>query len=1009
MKKILIMLILVLGCSVVFGQSGKITGSVIDNTGSPMPGVTVVVKGTTLGTVTDENGQFGINVPEANQVLVFSFVGFETQEIDIAGKSNVDIQMEASTIGLEEVVAVGYGTQKKVNLTGSVVSVDGEELAAKPVISASMALQGVAPGVTVTQSSGKPGGDGGTIRIRGIGTLGNSNPLVLIDGAEGNINGVDANDIESISVLKDASSAAIYGSRAANGVILITTKRAKAGDTKVNYRGYAGWQRFTGLPEYVDGYTYMIANNEAVANAGRTPLWSDEYMANYKEQSGLYSFEYPDVDYQDIMFTGSGLQQHHNLSISGGNDKIGSMLSLSYIDQNGQVEEYSYTRYSLRINNDYKPSDWLQFKLDLAGRISPVEEPLRGESATIESVQRLPALLAVYLPDGRYSTNFMNYSNPLALTESGTRKIDYYTFSGRLSMNIQPLKGLDVEIAYLPDFGYSYSNLFEKPIAMYRPDSAEPAMMTPSKSSLSENFSRSWTNNLHGIINYSKAINEHNITLMAGYEQIDYKTNWFRAYRENFAFTEYPVMNNGSVINMNTGGTGSEWSLQSLFGRINYDFRGKYLIEANARYDGSSRFATGNKFGFFPSFSAGWRISEENFLKNSSWIDNIKVRGSWGTLGNQNIGNYPFASVVNLGRNYTFNNTPVNGAALTNMANEDITWESTTTANVGLDFGFFGKLMGSFDYYIRNTDNILLQLPVPNIIGLTAPYQNAGKVKNTGWDFSLNYQKNTGQFNYGIGLVLSDVVNEVVDLKGSGPYIGGYTVTREGDPIGALYMYESDGLYRTDEELANAPTQFGKLALGDIRYVDQLTVDTDGDGIFDAGDGKINASDRVIVGSNIPRYNFGLNLDAKFKGFDFLVFFQGVGKRETYLDGYNGWTFFNFSNIQKYQLDAFNKETNPNGKMPRLIDATSHNNFQSSDFYTHNAAYLRIKTLQVGYTIPSKISRLAGLSKTRIYFSGNNLFTFHHMPKGWDPEQSMGYSNNYPIVGTKVFGLDISL
>jgi TonB-linked SusC/RagA family outer membrane protein len=1009
MKKIVFFIAMIFFCFSVSAQEKTVTGLVTDSKSEPLPGVTVVVKGTTTGVITGMDGKYTIGNLKVGSVLVFSFVGLETVEIPVGNQTNIDVVLLDASIGIEEVVAVGYGTQKKVNLTGSVVSVDGKELASKPVISTSMALQGVAPGVTVTQSSGKPGGDGGTIRIRGIGTLGNSNPLVLIDGAEGNINGVDANDIESISVLKDASSAAIYGSRAANGVILITTKRAKAGDIKVDYRGYAGWQRFTGLPEYVDGYTYMVANNEAMRNAGRTPLWSDDYLSKYKAQSGLYSFDYPDVNYQDAMFTGSGLQQHHNLNISGGSDKLGSLISLSYIDQNGQVEEFNYRRYSLRMNNDYKATDWLQFKLDVAGRISPVEEPLRGEGATIEAVQRLPALMALYLPDGRYSTNFMNYGNPLALKESGTRRIDYYTFSGRFLMNIQPLSGMDVEIAYLPDFGYSYTNLFEKPIAMYRPDSADPAMMTPAKSSLSETFSRSWTNNFHGFINYSKALNQHNITLMAGYEQIDFRTNWFRAYRENFAFTEYPVMNNGSVINMNTGGTGSEWSLQSLFGRINYDFRGKYLFEANARYDGSSRFATDNKFGFFPSFSAGWRISEESFIKGISWIDNLKIRGSWGMLGNQNIGNYPFASVVNLGRNYTFNNTPVNGAALTNMANEDITWESTTTTDIGIDFGLFGRLMGSFDFYIRNTDNILLQLPVPNIIGLTAPYQNAGKVKNTGWDFSLNYQKNKGEFNYGIGFVLSDVVNEVVDLKGSGPYIGGYTVTREGDPIGALFMYKSDGLYRTAEELAKAPIQFGTLALGDIRYVDQPTIDTDGDGIPDTGDGRINASDRVVLGSNIPRYNYGLNLDAQFKGFDFLVFFQGVGKRETYLDGYNGWTFFNFSNIQKYQLDAFNKDTNPNGKMPRLIDATSHNNFHPSDFYVHNAAYLRIKTLQIGYTIPSKISKIAGLSKTRIYFSGNNLFTFHHMPKGWDPEQSMGYSNNYPIVGTKVFGLDITL
>ena len=1002
------LLIFVLGYSVAFGQSGSVTGVVKDNNGIPMPGVTVVVKGTTLGTVTDAYGEFALNVPETNRILLFSFIGFESQEVDVTGSNSIEIQLKISTIGLDEVVAVGYGTQKKVNLTGSVETIGGEELAAKPVIMTSMALQGVASGVTVTQSSGKPGGDGGTIRIRGIGTLGDSNPLVLVDGVEGNINGVDPNDIESISVLKDAASAAIYGSRAANGVILITTKRAKQGDVKVNYKGYAGWQEFTGLPKYASGYDYMLKNNEAMINAGKTPIWTDDYIQQYQSNSGLYSREYPDVDWQELFYSGSGLQQHHNFTVSGGGEKLHSMLSLSYMDQEGIIPGFNYTRYSVRLNNDYKVSDKIQVKMDLHGRFSPTEEPSQGEGNISQTVQRLPALMAVYTPGGKYSTNFMNYGNPLALLlDAGNRYSDYYTITGRFVANVQPIEGMDIELAYSPDIGMSFTKSSATPTAMYESDDSEPVMYTPSKSSLSQSYSKSWKNNLHGLISYTKSVGNHNLSGLAGYEQIDYKTNWLSAYRENFPFLDYMEMSNGSVINMNNGGSASEWALRSYFGRLNYNFNEKYLLEANVRYDGSSRFATGYKYGTFPSFSAGWRISEESFMSEIEWMDNLKLRASWGQLGNQNIGTYPFASVVNLGLDYVFNDAPVAGAALTDMANEEITWETTTTTNVGLDFGLFNKLSGTFEYYIRNTDDILLRLPVPMTIGLSAPYQNAGKVKNTGWDFNLNYSNYDKKFKYSVGLTLSDVKNEVVDLKGSGPYIGGYTITREGDPISSLYMLQSDGLFQSQEEIDNHATQYGKLAPGDIKYVDQITVDTDGDGIPDATDGKINADDRVLVGSNIPRYSFGVNLDVQYKGFDASLFLQGVGKRQTYLDGYVGWAFYNLGNIQEYQMDSWSPE-NTSASQPRVIDGSSHNNFNASDFWMYNAAYFRIKTFQFGYTIPSKVVKSAGIDKLRFYFAANNLFTIHSLPDGWDPEQPMGNTGSYPITSSYVFGIDLS-
>jgi TonB-linked SusC/RagA family outer membrane protein len=1011
MKRKLLLFICAFFVSIsIYAQERNVTGIVSDAaTGEPLPGVNVVLKGTTIGTTTGVDGDFSLNVPDESTILIFSFIGYIDEAIVAGDRSVINVALMPDIMSLEEFVVVGYGTQKKVNLTGSVVTVDGDELSAKPVMTASMALQGVASGVTVTQSSGKPGGDGGTIRIRGIGTLGNSNPLVLIDGVEGDLNGVDANDIESISVLKDAASAAIYGSRAANGVILIATKRANQGDVKVNYKSYVGWQEFTGLPKYVSGYDYMIKNNEAMINAGKTPVWTDDYIQQYQSNSGLYSKEYPDVSWQDLFYSGSGLQQHHNVNVSGGGEKLHSMLSLSLMDQQGIIPGFNYKRYSVRLNNDYKVSDKIQFKLDVNGRFAPAQEPSQGEANISENVQRLPALMAVYTPEGKYSTNFMNYGNPLALLlDAGNRFSDSYNITSRFVANIQPIDGMDIEFAYSPNINMSFAKSNATPVAMYESDDSAPVMFTPSKSSLFESYSKSWTNTLHGLISYNKSLGSHNLSGLAGYEQIDYKTNWLNAYRENFAFLDYMEMSNGSVINMNNGGSASEWSLRSFFSRLNYNFQEKYLLEANVRYDGSSRFATGNKHGLFPSFSAGWRVSEEGFMSGIEWMDNLKLSASWGQLGNQNIGTYPFASVVNLGLNYVFNDAPVPGAALTEMANEKISWETTTTTNIGLDFGIFNnKLSGTFEYYIRNTDDILLRLPVPTTIGLSAPYQNAGKVKNVGWDFNLNYKNYDNTFKYSVGFILSDVQNEVVDLKESGPYIGGFTITREGDPIGALYMLESDGFFQSQEEIDNHATQFGTLAPGDIKYVDQLTVDTDGDGIPDAADGKIDADDRVLVGSNIPRYSFGVNLEAQYKGFDALLFLQGVGKRQTYFDQYVGWAFYNLGNIQEYQMDSWSPD-NTDATQPRVIDGSSHNNFNSSDFWMYNAAYFRIKTVQLGYTIPSNVVRTLGVDKLRLYFAANNLFTSHSLPDGWDPEQPMGQSATYPITSSYVFGLELN-
>lgn len=984
-----------------FAQQRTITGMVQDaKDNSPLDGATVTLKKSNVSTVTNSTGKFEIRVPNGKAELEVSYVGHDSRTVTVgSNQTNVVVALvESAKAQLSDVVVVGYGTQKKENLTGSVSSVSGEEIAKKPVMRASAALEGLASGVTVTQSSGQPGADGGSIRIRGIGTLGNANPLVLIDGIEGVLDGVDPNDIQNISILKDAAAAAIYGSRAANGVILVTTKSGNSGDPKVTYNAYSGWQRFTDLPDYVNGYTYMTTLNQAYRNEGRDPLYSEDYLKAYQENKATDPDHYPDVDWQKTVYTGSGFLQNHYVGVSGGGKRFKIMGSVAYQDQKGEVPMYESERYSFRLNTQMDITKNFQLRLNLAGRHSPTLSPAGGTGTygVISEVIRTAPIYPAVLSDGRYGVG-LSGTNPLArVQDGGYDRNTYESFLGTFQANYQPFKGADIELNFTPQFNDNRGKSFFKAVSTYDPDVTSPAFTFPSKTTLTEDDLRSWENTLHLLLRYSKAFNGNNFHFLGGYEQIAYTNDSLSAFRDSYALPEYQELNSGSVENWQNGGTGYEWALRSYFGRLNYDYMGKYLFEANLRVDGSSRFAAGNKFGTFPSFSVGWRVSEENFLKNVQWLSDLKLRASWGQLGNQEIGNYPFASVINLGVNYILGGTPAIGAAQTDMANRNISWESTTSKNLGIDIGLMqNKLNITYEYYIRNTSGILLQLPIPAIIGLSKPYQNAGEVKNTGWDLSVNYGEHSKAFKYNIGFNLSDVKNEVVDLKGTGPYISSYSFIAEGYPINTLYGYKSLGLFQDQTQIDKSPKQFGNYAPGDIIYKDIN------------GDGVINADDRVPMGNQIPRYTFGLTFSAEYKNFDLSLLVQGVGKEDIFLNGDAVWAFYNAGVIRKWQLDYWTPD-NPNAKYPRLISQTTHNNFQTSSFWVYNSAFARLKNLQIGYELPKQLLARTFINKLRFYVSGQNLFTLDSMPQGWDPERNSGGGAVYPITSTYVFGLNLT-
>lgn len=980
-------------CSIAAWAQQEVRGVVSSNQ-EPLPGVSIKIAGSNVSTVTDDKGNYAISVPAQNTVLVFSSIGYVSQQVVVGQRRSIDVTLEEDLSALDEVVVVGYGTQKRTNLTGAVSVMSSEDLVKRPVMRASAALQGLAPGVTVTQSSGQPASDGGSIRIRGIGTLGDSNPLVLIDGVAGNLDGIDPNDIESISVLKDAASAAIYGSRSANGVILVTTKFAEKGKMQLNYNGFIGKQQFTELPEFTDTYTYLVKMNEAYENMGRTPLYSESFLSDYLRYKRIDPDNYPDTDWQDELYTGSGITQRHHVSASGGNDRVTVMSSFAYQDQKGIIPNYRSERYSFRLNSSLNIRDNLQSRIYLMGRHSPTIGPSNNVRA---AVNRLPGIYPARLMDGSWGVGSNGYNPVAQALEGGLSDTDYDSFRATFQLNYQPIKDLDIEFSFSPDYRSTAGTRFNRSIETYSPGIDDPTYVVPALSTLQRTHLKNWENTTRLLLKYDKSVERHAFNLLAGYERIHNYTDEFGARRAGFPLPDYQYLDAGSTEEQTNSGTAYEWGLQSFFGRLNYAFDDKYLFEANVRADGSSRFPPGKKYGIFPSFSAGWRISEESFLKEANWLSELKLRASWGTLGNQEIGNYPYSSVISLGPSYSFGGARADGGVQRDMVNESISWESTTTSNIGVDFTVLnGKLATSFDYYVRNTTGILLRLPVPAIIGyVNDPYQNAGEVQNKGWDWSVNYRDKVGDFSYNIGFNLSDVKNKVMDLKGAGPIISGFTLIDEGYPINTLFGYQALGLFQTPEQVNDHPVQgFGNYTLGDIMYQD---ID---------GDEEVNASDRVALGNQIPRYTFGLSLGAQYKNIDFSVLLQGVGKRDALFNGDAVWALHNNGKMQTWHLDHWTPE-NPNASYPRLIAESTHNNYQNSSYWVYSATYMRVKNVQVGYTIPAKASRFFPFNSFRLYAAGDNLFTFHKMPQGWDPERPSGGADIYPIASTFILGLDI--
>ncbi|MBK3516195.1 SusC/RagA family TonB-linked outer membrane protein [Carboxylicivirga marina] len=988
-------------------QGLTVSGTVTDVNGEPLPGVTVSIEGTTTGTITGIDGTYSLQNVEEGSVLLYSFIGFETQTISVAGRTSIDVTLVEEVTDLNEVVVVGYGTQKKANLTGSVSAVKGEELSKRTVTDTRLALQGAATGVTVIDRGGVPGSEDVSIKIRGNTSLSaGSDPLVLVDGIEMPIKEVNPTDIESVSVLKDAASSSIYGSRAANGVILITTKRGKEGDFKVTYDGHMGWQTPATLPESVSAADYLMLVNEAKVNAGRAPKYSQDYID--KTVSGTDPVNYPYTNLFEELYETAPMQ-NHALRVSGGTEKARVALSMNLLDQDGMLKNINTKRYGLRLNTDFIVNDRLNMRADISFNRRDNEKPTRVNSAISNIVGTSPVFLSKY-PNGLYGLNKDNQSPLAALEVGGETEEQRELLNIKAGFDYQVMTGLkwttDVSYKTLNNRSHRFQAEYEfmDPI---NEDNEEP-LYTWNPSQLTDSRWQEQESNFRSLLNYNKTIGSHGFKALAGFEAIEHLEYFLSGSRNNIYSPANAELNTGDAETKDNSGYRADWALVSYFGRLNYDYNQKYLLEANFRYDGSSRFAEGNKWGFFPSFSAGWRVSEEDFLAGTDFLDNLKLRASWGELGNQDIGYYKFTSPVSTGYydrwnnfrpfHYNFGNNEATGYSQWYYANEDITWETTQILDIGFDLTMWqGKLGVVADWFQKDTHDVLMTLPISTMVGLAPSESNVGNIRNTGWEVSITHQNRIGEFEYGVGFNLSDIKNEVISLAGQEAVISGWNILQEGEAVWALYGYKSDGLFQSQQEIDDAPQQpnHADLKPGDIKLVDIN------------GDEVINDEDRTIIGSDIPRYTYSIDLNMRYKGFDLNAMFQGVAQAENYFYGApnEGPNFEIFTTTRA--LDRWTPD-NPNASFPRLEDASNKNNYLYNDFWIRNASYFRMKNLQIGYSFNQNVLEKLQIERLRLYVGGTNLFTVTDVESGLDPETYDGRPSYYPPVSTYLVGMQVT-
>ena len=969
--------VLILLSFAVYAQENTVTGKVYDVSGEPIIGASVVIQGTTQGTITDMDGAFQLKA-QPSQTLVVSFLGYKDVILPIGNKNNFKVTLEEDSKKLDEVVVVGYATQKKVNLTGSVASVSSKDIQDIPVANTATLLQGRLPGLVLTQNGAQAGNDNPEIRIRGIGTFGNNNPMVLIDGVEGSlsqISEIPSADIDNISVLKDAASAAIYGVRAANGVILITTKRGQASSrVKVSYSGSYTLQTPGIVPDYVDSYNWALMRNEV-----NPDTFSPEALQKLKD--GSDPDHYANTNWLDAVLRNASMHQHH-LSVSGGSENTHFMASVAYSNQDGIMVKTGVERFSFRSNLDTRYKRFT-FGLNLSGNKNNVTAPAvapSGEGGIMRFVSWFtrPTVPVMY-SNGHYgyvdgsSMSAEMVKNPVELMSLGHRSNEYWRFNGKAFAGIELWEGLKFQtsLAYAFDLNATKSYTPKSPA---RYDADGNIVKAAGETNKEEDYwyrNATWTN--ENLLTYNKQFDKHNINVLLGHSVIG-----SRFYKTTASIQGFPTENiyelKGGTINPGATGESEEYKLQSFFGRVNYSYDDRYLFEFNIRHDGSSRMPKANRYATFPSLSAGWVFSNEGFMKDYRNFSLGKLRLSWGKLGNQEIGNYAYAATLGASGNYFFDQGADKQAGMvqTSVPNENIKWETTR--------------------------DILMQLAMPGIFlgSLSAPYQNVGAVRNRGWEWTVNYSDSRGDWAWNAGFNLSRVKNEILEMGELEEKIDGNIINRIGNPIGAYFGYKAIGIYRTEADLQRTNSKGEVIKqngvapkLGDIMYADL------------DDNGNITPEDRDIIGNPFPKYSYSFNLGASWKNFDLSTFWQGVGGIYRYSWETSTDIRGNLTSrwVNRYSAD------NINAPMPALGNTM---NDSYSSFWLEKSDYLRLKNLEFGYTFRQAELAKVGISSIRVYFAGSNLLTFTPL-KNWDPEKSSGDTRNdvHPNMRTYSFGLNI--
>ncbi len=978
-------------------QQKTVSGRVTDSSGSSLPGVSVVVKGTTNGTITDTDGNYSLsNIPE-NSTLQFSFVGMKLQEILVKGKTTISITLEEETIGIEEVVAIGYGVQKKVSSTSPISQMKGEEMARRPIANTQQSLQGLAPGVTIVDGGGVPGRSAATLRVRGITTLsGNNDPLILVDGIEQRLDDINPSDIDNVSILKDAASTAIYGSRAANGVVLVTTKRGAKDQITINYSGYVAMQEANNTPEHMGIEDYMRYQNLAYTNVGMQPLFTEEQIQTRVNATDRIQYPLPNVWFDELYKKAPLFDQ--NLSISGGSDKVQGRASVRWQEQNGIVSSVFNKVNEARANLDFNPYSKLKLSVDLNYRQNYSRNGAAVNGSSLWHYMYHGSQWAVpRYPDGTYGISKQGNSPLLYNDLSGYDKLNKGMLVANLKLDFEILPHLKFNGQYSLRDNNNVQKVFNNTIQVYDYTDKTKLLKNVDKNSLTENREDIIETTLTTLLNYERNIAKNQIKFLAGYSEIYNKLNYISGYREYFYNNDIQSISMGSDNNKNITGYDNEWGLKSFFGRMNYIYGDKYIFEANARWDGSSRFTGSNVFAFFPSVSGAWRISQEDFWnKDSRVLSELKLRASWGKSGNQAIPLYEFYPAL-LSSSYTFSDKLAQGYGQENMSNADLTWETTTQTNIGIDSQFFNqKVTLSFDWYKKTTDGILLTLPIPGVIGLNAPKQNAGVIENKGIELMIGFKGKKKELSWDLSGNIAYNKNEVISLAGTGPYIttsavDPMTIRAEGLPIDAHWGYLVDGFFQTAEEVAGYPTLFANTKPGDTKYVDRNK------------DGKITPDDMTYLGNSFPNYTFGLTSTLRYKNFELFWQWQGAADVDIRLSGalsemgnQEGFTHLLYTN-NVWTVD------NQNARFPRPTKF-SLNNVQTSEMLIYDGSYLRLKTLQFGYNVPKNVLAKTFIKTARFTLSATNLLTFSKLNE-WnlDPEFPSGRAAYYPQ--TSVYSL----